>query len=455
MANSNAGLRAREDDTLEFSIARNLGVAFDLGVGDDTVLVRANGAIPQVRVTFTSAEVGNGSANDSDTLDNQDGDLAVRLQAENRDGELTRAVSRLDDEGITFESNGTFTFDVRDLVSGVERGALFDTVRLGTQDADRINESQSDQSYYINAGMGNDRVTGGLANDFLVGGAGNDRLFGQQGDDTFIGGAGNDRILGGGGDDAVILTVATDGSDSINLKSGMDTVRVAGSVDAAQIRLTFTSSEVGDGTAFDSDTMAGQDGGLGVRLQSEDGSDGLDGLISRTDDEGISFVSSVPGVTFDVRDLISGAERGDQFDVVTLGTGSIDRFNERGETEAYYINAGMGNDRVTGGLNADFLVGGVGNDRLNGGEGDDGLLGGAGNDVFIFNSDTGTDRIIDFVSGDDQIDLSDFDIVFADLQIVTAGPETMIGVDTDDNSTPDFQIRLVNAATPLEADFIL
>lgn len=441
-----------EDDTLHFNIARQTGLNVDLGIGEDTVNVSAPWTVPQVRVTFTSAEVGNGLARDAGTMANQDGGLAVRLQAENGSGALTGAISRLDDEGITFESNGRFTFDVRDLVSGVERGAYFDTVRLGTSGHDFINESRSPESYYINAGMGNDRVIGGKADDFLVGGAGNDTLYGQNGDDTFIGGAGNDTISGGYGDDVAIVNLATDGADQVNLNAGLDTVKVTAPL--GQVRVTFTSGEVGNGSAYDSNTMLRQDGGLAVRLQTEDAAGNLVGMVSRYDDEGISFVSAAPGVTFDVRDLVSGVQRGDQFEVVTLGTRGNDRVDESGEAEAYYINAGIGNDRVTGGLASDFLVGGLGNDRLNGSAGNDMLLGGAGKDRFIFAGHAGNDRILDFVSGTDRIDLSAYDIDISAVQRTTVGAHTVVGVDTNADGAFDFRITLLNSGAPQDNDFV-
>ena len=444
------------DDFFRFNISRDRAVKRDLGVGDDVVDISADYAVKQVRLTFTSAEVGNGLALDSNTMLNQDGGLAVRVQAEDGTGSLVGPVSRFDDEGITFESNGSFTFDVRDLVSGVERGAYFDTVELGTKGADVIDESFSRESYYINAGMGDDRVTGGYRNDFLVGGAGNDTLNGREGNDTFIGGGGNDEIIGGSGKDTAIFNVATDGSDKVNLGTGLDTVNVAAPVAASQIRLSFTSSEVGNGIATDSNTMLNQDGGLAVRLQAEDGSGNLSGLVSRFDDEGISFVSTTPGVTFDVRDLVSGVQRGDQFNVVELGTKGNDRFNEAGETEAYYINAGMGNDTLIGGVSKDFLVGGVGSDRIDGRQGDDSLLGGADADVFVFRGNTGNDRVLDFVSGVDKFDFIAFNIGFGDIQTSKSGTETLIDVnsDADADAAYDFQIRLVNGATPVESDFI-
>jgi hypothetical protein len=48
--------------------------------------------------TLSSAEVGNGSANDAGTGANQDRGLAVRLQAEGANDALTGPVSRFDDE---------------------------------------------------------------------------------------------------------------------------------------------------------------------------------------------------------------------------------------------------------------------------------------------------------------------------------------------------------------------
>jgi Ca2+-binding RTX toxin-like protein len=444
------------DDTAIVNVATDGADRVDLGSGFDTVNVAAPATGAQVRLTFTSAEVGNGLATDSNTLANQDGGLAVRLQAEDGAGGLAGPIGRYDDEGIRFVSTTPgVTFDVRDLVSGVQRGDRFDVVQLGTSGKDRFNERGEDEAYYINAGMGDDRVTGGLDRDFLVGGAGNDRLEGREGDDVFIGGTGKDQIIGGVGDDTAIFNVSTDGADRVKLGTGLDMVNVAASSPTQQVRLTFTSAEVGNDVVFDGDTMTNQDGGLAVRLQAEDSSGNLTGLISRYDDEGIRFDSTTLGVTFDVRDLVSGVQRGDQFDVVQLGTSGNDTFDESGEADAYYINAGMGDDGLVGGLDRDFLVGGAGNDRLDGREADDSLIGGAGTDVFIFSDEAGNDRVLDFVSGTDKIDLSAFaDVDFADIQTTMSGSNTVIDVDTDSDADYDLQILLVNASAPVASDYI-
>ncbi|RYI98594.1 MAG: hypothetical protein EON47_19145, partial [Acetobacteraceae bacterium] len=61
-----AGLwRGRHDDSARLDVTKDAATSQDLGKGEDTVLVK--GAAEQVRLTFTSAEVGNGNPLDSNT----------------------------------------------------------------------------------------------------------------------------------------------------------------------------------------------------------------------------------------------------------------------------------------------------------------------------------------------------------------------------------------------------
>jgi Ca2+-binding RTX toxin-like protein len=445
------------EDLAIFNVSTDGTDQIALGSGDDRVNIAAAAGTTQVRLTFTSAEVGNNNGRDSGALANQDGGLAVRIQREDGSDGLVGGESRSDDEGMSFISTTAgLTFDVRDLVSGAQRGNQFDVVRLGTLEADIFEEEGSTLDYYINGGMGDDRITGGLGDDFLVGGAGNDILRGREGDDSFIGGGGSDVITGNSGDDLVIFNASTDGADTVGLGVGDDRVNVTAAAGTSQVRLTFTSAEVGNGDGVDSDTMANQDGGLAVRLQVE-GADGTPtGPVSRFDDEGITFTSTLAGLKFQVNDLVSGVTRGDQFDVVVLGTSRGEVLNP-GElvSTSYYINAGAGNDTVIGAGASDFLVGGLGNDRLEGLAGNDSLLGGMGSDVFVFTGTPGNDTILDFVSGTDKIDLTDFaNVDFGDLTFTDTGPNTVIGVDTDNDMTANFQITLVNADMPMMGDFL-
>lgn len=441
-------VRSPENDVFDFDITQN-AVTMNLGTGSDRVRVGGDG-FNQVRLTFTSAEVGNGSARDSETMANQDGGLAVRAQIEGADGSLTGAVSRFDDEGISFLATGDFTFDVRDLVSGVARGDQFTLVQLGTKGDNRI--AGTADAAYVNAGLGDDVINGGGGNDFLVGGAGNDDLRGGAGNDGFIGGGGDDVIFGGLGSDTASVDVATGGADRVNLGKGFDTVNVSSTGATQEVRLTFTSAEVGNGAERDSNSLANQDGGLAVRMQGEAALDLLTGSVGRYDDEGITFVAA-DGLQFDVRDLVSGTQRGNMFEIVSLGTDRDDTVDGSDQSRDYYVNGGAGNDTITSGAAADFLVGGVGDDVLNGARGDDQLLGGAGADTFVIGKNPGDDTILDFVSGTDTIDLSAFNLDFGDLTITQSGSDTTVGVDVFGDDAAEITITLTNVGQVVADDF--
>ncbi len=102
----------------------------------------------------------------------------------------------------------------------------------------------------------------------------------------------------------------------------------------------------------------------------------------------------------------------------------------------------MGNDTLSGGSGNDFLVGGMGNDRLSGGAGNDSFIGGAGNDVFVFAETGGSERINDFVSGTDKIDLRAYGIDASNVASATSGADTILSIDTDRNGSSDFTITL-------------
>jgi Ca2+-binding RTX toxin-like protein len=67
------------------------------------------------------------------------------------------------------------------------------------------------------------------------------------------------------------------------------------------------------------------------------------------------------------------------------------------------LYGGNGNDQLFGGWDADLLSGGGGNDTLDGERGNDILAGGLGQDTFIFT--TGADRILDFNTAEDRVNL--------------------------------------------------
>ena len=215
-------------------------------------------------------------------------------------------------------------------------------------------------------------INGTDGDDFLNGTDGDDLILAFAGNDTILGNGGTDVILGDAGDDAAFLNVSTEGADRMELGGGADRVTIT-AAGAGQVRLTFRSAQVGDGSTQEGtapDTLA-------VRVQGEDGADNPTGSLSRTDDEGITFVAG-EGLSFDVRDLDTGARRGDAFGAATLGTAGNDVLSAQLAGRRYYVNGGAGDDLLVGGALADVLVGGAGRDIFNVSGGDDTVLGGAG-----------------------------------------------------------------------------
>ncbi|CCW31579.1 serralysin family metalloprotease [Xenorhabdus nematophila] len=112
---------------------------------------------------------------------------------------------------------------------------------------------------------------------------------------------------------------------------------------------------------------------------------------------------------------------------------------------------GSGDDILVGNSADNILKGGVGDDIIYGGLGGDHLWGGEGNDIFVYLSGkeslkNNPDWIHDFVSGEDKIDLSDFnfggdgDIKFVDSFSGKAG-EVLFTYD-EENDVTDLEISL-------------
>jgi len=122
---------AGDDLVADFNLATSGADATDLGEGSDRVLFA--GAAGHIRLTFTSAQVGDGDPLDPTGV----AGLNVRAQAEGSTDNPAGTVARFDDEGITFVAGTGQTFDVRD-TGGAARGDQFGVVVLGTSAADTL-----------------------------------------------------------------------------------------------------------------------------------------------------------------------------------------------------------------------------------------------------------------------------------------------------------------------------
>src|SRR5262249_45328123 len=86
-----------------------------------------------------------------------------------------------------------------------------------------------------------------------------------------------------------------------------------------------------------------------------------------------------------------------------------------------FITGGKGKDTIDALGGNDVVDGGRDADRLTGGAGNDGLTGGDGGDTFVFKQGFGNDTITDFVEGQKNVDVIEFDhIIFANFAAVLA-----------------------------------
>jgi Ca2+-binding RTX toxin-like protein len=231
---------------------------------------------------------------------------------------------------------------------------------------------------------------------------------GTNGDDVWTGGAGVDVIHGDGGND--VLSGGFGGADLVTGGLGND-------------RLMLASGGI--------DTL---DGGAGV--------DTLD-------------ASQMPiGIWIDLVANQRGEAR------VGSSTGAqiavIDRAEHIVGSSYADVLAGDGlSNRLQGGGGADSLLGRGGDDILIGEAGDDMLTGGVGVDAFVFDFATtqGSDRIVDFVSGFDRVDLQN--VGFIDAAATYAAVLDIDGVATLSIGSDRITFEGVSKAQLAASDFWL
>jgi hypothetical protein len=99
--------------------------------------------------------------------------------------------------------------------------------------------------------------------------------------------------------------------------------------------------------------------------------------------------------------------------------------------------------------------GGHGNDRINGNQATNEFTGGAGSDTFVIArygpTDTNLDKIMDFATGVDKIDLTEFASVTSSNVTYSTGK---LLIDTDNNGVADFTVDLLGAAINTTTDII-
>jgi Ca2+-binding RTX toxin-like protein len=376
-------------------------------------------------------------------------------------------------------------------------------------------------------------ITGTNGDDTLNGGSGSDQIFGLGGNDTLNGGGGNDTLDGGTGADTMSggtgsdIYIVDDSGDSVIENSGEgsnDEVRTTLAAytltaNVEILRYTGAGNFTGTGNAENnyiygaggSDTLSGGDGydtltgnggddflyggAGGDALVGGTGADYLEGNdgndVYHVDNSGDTVVEAAGEGTDEVYTTLTSYTLGSDVENLTSNTAAASAFTGTGNglDNILYGHGGAdtlsglgGNDTIRGNGGDDVLDGGSGDDLLvgGGGVGVDTMTGGADSDTFrigYYESGTGAsaDRITDFTTGDDIVDLSGWDAntgvggdqaftfigsaafssTAGELRTYFDGVDTWVQGDINGDAVADFDIRFDGSVTLAGSDFVL
>jgi Ca2+-binding RTX toxin-like protein len=163
-----------------------LGDTLDLSAGgNDTANGGGGGDAFNMLDKLTASDVLDGGA-DNDSL-NVDGDYSA--------GMTFGAMTAVNFEGMAAAAGHDYDFTTHDAT--VASGITFSVLAGGLGAADDFlwnGAAETDGTFDVTAGSGNDTLAGGAGDDTLDGGAGIDDLTGGAGSDDLTGGAGIDRF---------------------------------------------------------------------------------------------------------------------------------------------------------------------------------------------------------------------------------------------------------------------
>ena len=329
-----------------------------------------------------------------------------------------------------------------------------------------LGRDETDGTFSVTGGAGNDTLTGGSGADTLTGGAGNDQFKGtvaQLNGDTITDFAVGDKLYVEGANlialegQAASDTISMGGGNSLTLtglsaasgtfKVAYDGVGYTLTLIAPPEPVTFDLTTNPDspvlGTAADiinakianslnaGDVIDGEGGSDTLNITAEQsvtfGANTLTNVVTVK----ISHTDGTVAITTDDATVASGQT------LTVDGSAATGTINWNGAAETngtFSVTGGEGDDSLVGGAGLDTLSGGAGNDTIRAGSGGDSMnggdrmTGGAGNDVFI---GTGVefhrDVISDFALGD-SIVVSGADLSALDGQAASGTLNTGTGV---------------------------
>jgi Ca2+-binding RTX toxin-like protein len=220
----------------------------------------------------------------------------------------------------------------------------------------------------INAGPGDDTVTGSPFADNILGDAGNDTITGGAGNDTINGGDGTDRVVESGDTNFTLTNSSLTGNGTDTL-SNLEAAAVTGGAGNNNLNAgAFTGPVTLDGGAGN-DTLTGGSaadsltGGAGNDTLTGNagndtlaGGDGTDRVVESGDAD---FVVTNSSLTGRGTDTLSGIEEAD-----LTGGGSGNSLNASAFGSQVTLSGAGGNDTLIGSKGNDNLQGGDGTDRV-------------------------------------------------------------------------------------------
>jgi len=327
----------------------------------------------------------------------------------------------------------------------------------------------------VDGGSGNDTIHGSNGADQLAGGDGNDFIDGNQGDDLVLLGAGDDTFAWQGGD----------GSDTLEGGSGHDQLRMDGSSvgeiftvsardgrafvtrNVAVVELDTNNVEVlriATGGGTDVVTLSPLAGSEVTQVQldlaatsggtSGDGAADQVIVAGTADADGVDLSGGFGSYSLQGLGAALSVSRSEgALDSLTVRTlGGDDRISANAllsGTVTLTVDAGDGNDTVSGSLGADVLHGGAGHDVIAGLQGNDTVSLGAGDDVFQWSAGHGND-VIEGNEGFDTLQMQGSNTAEA-IAVETAGTHVRITRDVssvvhDVNGVESLQLGTLGGA---------
>jgi len=370
---------------------------------------------------------------------------------------FTRSGAGLIDFRLEFSSGAIVLSSYATAWSSIENLQLYDGLNVSWSNkyfatSSSLLSGSSGDDFMIGRSTGADLMDGGTGNDVLTGNVGNDTLRGGADDDVLEGGAGADSLDGG------TDTQTAGGTADANGGGYGDTIRYVASTAAVNVNLATRVISAAVGSEADGDTIVADAGGVSTIEHvtgSENYGDTLAGDARNNRLFGLGGDDTLDGLGGD--DVLLGGDgndalygraglddlSGDDGNDVAWGGDGDDRIDGGDGNDALYgeanndtltgglgddtlLDGGDGNDLLSGDDGNDSLAGGAGNDQLVGGTGNDTLQGGIGDDIYVFDSRSGADTLLDT----DGINSIAFDtsVDYRNIWLVKSGSDLKIGI---------------------------